>query len=58
MAACDYYSWYGTGWGTKDGFEFARATLGSRVEDIDVDVMDLSPERVGSFVVFHASKEP
>jgi tRNA (mo5U34)-methyltransferase len=51
VVAADYYSWHGTGWGTKAGFELARATLGSRVEDVDIDVMDLSSERVGSFDV-------
>ena len=53
VVAADYYSWHGGGWGTKAGFELARATLGSKVEDVDIDVMDLSPERVGTFdVVF------
>jgi len=53
VVAADYYSWHGDGWGTKAGFELARATLGSKVEDVDIDVMDLSPERVGTFdVVF------
>jgi len=53
VLATDYYSWHGTGWGTKAGFELARRTLGSRVEDLSIDVMDLSPERVGTFdVVF------
>jgi tRNA (mo5U34)-methyltransferase len=53
VVACDHYSWHGTGWGTKAGFELARSALSSRVEDIDVDVMDLSPERIGTFdVVF------
>jgi tRNA (mo5U34)-methyltransferase len=54
IVAADYYSWHGTGWGTgqgKAGFQLARETLGSRVEDIDVDVMDLSPHRVGTFDV-------
>jgi tRNA (mo5U34)-methyltransferase len=31
----------------KAGFLTAREALGSRVEDLEVDVMDLSPERVG-----------
>jgi tRNA (mo5U34)-methyltransferase len=31
------------------GFQFARAALNSKVEDMDIDVMDLSPERVGTF---------
>lgn len=54
VVAADYYSWHGTGWGTgqgKAGFELAREALGSRVEDIDIDVLDLSPERVGTFDV-------
>jgi tRNA (mo5U34)-methyltransferase len=51
VVASDYYSWYGTGWGTKAGFQLAREALGSRVEDLDVDVMDLSPERMGTFDV-------
>ena len=54
VLATDDYVWHGTGWGTgqgKAGFQFARDTLNSRVEDMDVDVMDLSPERVGIFDV-------
>jgi tRNA (mo5U34)-methyltransferase len=49
VVAADYYSWSASGWGTKSGFLLAREVLGSRVEDIDIDVMDLSPERVGTF---------
>ena len=49
VVAADYYSWHGAGWGTKAGFTLAREVLGSTVEDVDIDVMDLSPERVGSF---------
>jgi tRNA (mo5U34)-methyltransferase len=53
VVASDYYSWHGGGWGSKRGFELARRALGSKVEDVDIDVMDLSPERVGTFdVVF------
>ena len=54
VVAADHYAWHGTGWGTgqgKAGFQLARDVLGSRVEDLDIDVMDLSPERVGSFDV-------
>lgn len=51
VVAADYFSWHGDGWGSKEGFELARAALGSKVEDIDIDVMDLSPERVGQFDV-------
>ncbi len=49
VVAADYFSWHGPGWGSKAGFEMAREALGSRVEDIDIDVMDLSPERIGTF---------
>jgi tRNA (mo5U34)-methyltransferase len=51
VVAADHFSWHGTGWGTKAGFTLARETLGSRVQDVDVDVMDLSPERIGTFDV-------
>ena len=49
VVAADYYSWHDAGWGTKAGFQLAREALGSRVEDVDIDVMDLSAERVGTF---------
>jgi tRNA (mo5U34)-methyltransferase len=51
VVAADHFSWHGSGWGTKAGFMLAREALGSRVEDIDIDVMDLTPERVGTFDV-------
>ena len=51
VVAADHYSWHGPGWGTKAAFQLAREALGSRVEDVDIDVMDLSPERVGTFDV-------
>jgi tRNA (mo5U34)-methyltransferase len=54
VLAADHYSWHGQGWGTangKAGFELAREALGSRVEDVDIDVMELSPERIGTFDV-------
>ena len=54
VVAADHYAWHGTGWGTgegKAGFQLARDVLSSRVEDCDIDVMELSPDRVGSFDV-------
>jgi tRNA (mo5U34)-methyltransferase len=51
VVATDSYSWHGPGWGSKAGFELAREILESRVEDLDIDVMDLCPERVGTFDV-------
>jgi tRNA (mo5U34)-methyltransferase len=51
VLATDSFSWSGAGWGSKAGFLLARRALGSRVEDLDIDVMDLAPERVGTFDV-------
>lgn len=54
VVATDYYSWHGAGWGTgqgKAGFELARTALNSRVEDVDIDVLDLSSQRIGTFDV-------
>ncbi len=47
VLATDHFCWSGEGWGTKAGFDLARTALRSKVEDTDVDVLDLSPERVG-----------
>ncbi len=53
VLAADHYQWDGSGWGSKAGFELAREAYGSKVEDLLIDVMDLSSERVGTFdVVF------
>jgi tRNA (mo5U34)-methyltransferase len=35
----------------KAGFEYVRDVLGSLVEDVEMDVLDISPERVGEFDV-------
>ena len=49
ILATDFYCWSGEGWGTKEGFLTASRILGSRADDMEIDVMDLSPERVGTF---------
>jgi tRNA (mo5U34)-methyltransferase len=49
VVAADYFSWHGSGWGAKAGFQLAREALGSKVEDVDIDVMDIAPERLGTF---------
>lgn len=51
VLATDSYSWTGPGWGSKAGFLLTRRALGLDVEDLDIDVMELSPERVGTFDV-------
>lgn len=47
VVAADSFSWDGSNWGRKASFELAREALGSAVEDADVDVLDLSPDRLG-----------
>ncbi len=53
VLAVDSFCWSGDGWGTKAGFELARRTLHSKVEDREMEVLDLAPEKIGTFdVVF------
>jgi tRNA (mo5U34)-methyltransferase len=49
VLAVDSFCWSGEGWGTKAGFELARKALRSRVEDKEIDVLELSPDTVGVF---------
>jgi tRNA (mo5U34)-methyltransferase len=49
VLATDSYSWNGSGWGTKEGFLLARKVLQSTVEDMDIDVFEMSPDRIGRF---------
>jgi tRNA (mo5U34)-methyltransferase len=46
VVAADEYAWTHLGTG-KRGFDCAHRALGSRVEAVEVDVLDLSPEKVG-----------
>jgi len=48
VLATDSFVWKGNVPGkSKQGFLTARSLLGSRVEDMEIDAMDVSPERVG-----------
>lgn len=47
VLATDWFCWGGPGWGTKDGFNFAHQKLKSRVDSIEIDVPNISPEAVG-----------
>jgi tRNA (mo5U34)-methyltransferase len=47
VLATDSFSWSGSGWGTKAGFDLARQALNSRVEDQQIDVLELSPAKIG-----------
>ncbi len=51
VVAVDSHSWTGEGWGKKAGFELARRALNSKVEDREMEVLELSPESVGEFDV-------
>lgn len=49
VVASDWVAWGETGWGSKAGFLLAREALQLDVEDAHIDVMELSPDRVGTF---------
>ena len=50
VLATDSYIWKGDKhWGSKTGFELARKTLNSKVEDKEIEVSDISPETTGMF---------
>ena len=49
VLAVDSFVWQGYGGGSKADFELARRALNSRVEDRELEVLDLSPDRVGTF---------
>jgi tRNA (mo5U34)-methyltransferase len=49
VLAVDSFCWSGEGWGTKAGFNLARKALGSKVEDLEMEVLDISPEKIGTF---------
>ncbi|MGN6555457.1 MAG: class I SAM-dependent methyltransferase [Verrucomicrobiota bacterium] len=52
VLATDSYSWNGShDWGDKRGFDLAKAALGSKVEEKEIDVLDLAPEKIGTFDV-------
>jgi tRNA (mo5U34)-methyltransferase len=44
-------AWGPGGFGTRSGFELARRALGSSVEDVELELKDISPESVGRFDV-------
>jgi tRNA (mo5U34)-methyltransferase len=47
VLAVDSFVWNLEGFHAKEGFDLARWALNSRVEDFEVEVLDLSPETVG-----------
>src|SRR5262249_49722593 len=51
VLATDWFIWKDMGWGSKQGFETARRALRSNVEDLTINVYDLSPEKIGKWDV-------
>jgi tRNA (mo5U34)-methyltransferase len=51
VLATDSYPWLNNVLSGKAGFQLARTVLDSKVEDINVDVSNISPETVGQFDV-------
>ena len=51
VVALDSHAWSLRGGSGKAGFDLARDALGSRVEDVTMEVLDISPESVGHFDV-------
>lgn len=52
VLATDSFVWRGgCDWADKSGFDLAKAALGSSVDEMEIDVLELSPERVGIFDV-------
>jgi tRNA (mo5U34)-methyltransferase len=49
VLATDSFCWGQGGWGSKAGFDLARRVLGSRVEDMVIDPLDLTPDTIGMF---------
>jgi tRNA (mo5U34)-methyltransferase len=49
ILATDHFVWRQLRPDGKTGFELARRALGSHVEDMEIDVFDISPETVGMF---------
>jgi tRNA (mo5U34)-methyltransferase len=49
VVAADCFVWNGCTWGSKDGFLLARKVLKSKVEDVHMDVLEMSPEKLGTF---------
>jgi tRNA (mo5U34)-methyltransferase len=51
VLATDSFVWNGKTWGSKQGFLLARKVLKSAVEDLPIDICEMSEEKVGTFDV-------
>ena len=51
MLATDSFAWGDEGWSPRPHSNSPDRVLGSQVEDLTIDVLDLTPQRVGRFDV-------
>lgn len=51
VLATDSVAWDKNQWNLKDGFNLARKILKSKVEDKNIDILELSPDKIGTFDV-------
>lgn len=49
VLSTDSVVWMAKGWGSKEGFDLAKKVLNSRVEEKLIDILEISPEKVGTF---------
>ncbi|MCX5701711.1 MAG: DUF1698 domain-containing protein [Candidatus Omnitrophica bacterium] len=49
VLATDWFCWGGDGCGTKAGFDLAQKILNSKVECKEIDVLEISPQKIGTF---------
>jgi tRNA (mo5U34)-methyltransferase len=51
VLAIDNPCWSGNSWGTKEGFDLAHKLIQSRVESLDINLYNITPEKIGTFEV-------
>jgi tRNA (mo5U34)-methyltransferase len=51
VLATDHFAWSDQCWGNRQSFELARSHLAPTVEVMDIDLPDLTPEKIGQFDV-------
>jgi tRNA (mo5U34)-methyltransferase len=49
VLAADHFAWSEKCWGDRGSFDLARRHLAPAVEVMDIDLPDMTPERVGTF---------
>lgn len=49
VTALDGWIWAKKGWASKEGFDIAKRIKQSNVKDVILDIMDATPEKIGTF---------